>query len=137
METPFANAAKRGWAFIPVPMMLAFLSDDPNDCTYCRAIGPITEADPASASPKPSNIDFLPSSMTSGGRYSYFKLTMNSATDLVSPVAFVNSAAGAGEASTRRLVSASADTASEFLNKSRRFMSHDLFSLQDSILRGA
>src|SRR5450759_1805996 len=124
MDTPFAKAAKRGWAFIPVPITLARISPDPKDSTYFRAIGPITDADPASAKPKPSRIDFLPSSITSAGMSSYFVLTINSATDLVSPGAFGNSAAGAGEASTRRLVSARADTASEFLDKSRRFMSH-------------
>src|SRR4029077_5591444 len=98
---------------------------------YFRAIGPITDADPASAKPKPSRIDFLPSSITSAGISSYFVWTMNSATDLVSPGAFGNSAAGAGAASARRLVSARAEAASEVLNKSRRFMSYALVSFQD------
>src|SRR5258708_2053702 len=125
METPFTNAAKRGWLFIPVPMTLAFDSVEPKDCAYWRAIGPMTDADPASANPKPSKIDFFPSSMTSAGIASYFVLTMNSATDLVRPGAFGNSAAaGAGDASTRPPVNASADTASELLNKSRRFIKH-------------
>src|ERR1700688_4938085 len=136
METPFTKAARRGWAFIPVPITLARISTNPKDSAYFRAIAPITEADPASAKPKPSKIDFLPSSITSAGMSSYFKLTMNSATDLVSPGAFGNSAAGTEEASMRRLVSASADTAREFLNKSRRFMGHDLVSFQHSVLRG-
>jgi hypothetical protein len=56
---------------------------------------------------------------------------MNSATDLVSPGAFGNSAgtAGAGEASTQPLVSANADAASEALNKSRRVMNQVLVSI--------
>src|SRR5579862_7783339 len=139
MDTPFANAAKRGWAFIAVPITLARISPDPNDSTYFRAIGPITDADPASANPKPSRIDFFPSSITSGGMSSYFVLMMNSATDLVSPGAFGNSvaAAGAGEASARCPARARADAASEVLNKSRRFMSAVLVSLLDSILRGS
>src|SRR5580704_19355361 len=140
MDTPFTKAAKRGWAFMPVPITLARISLAPNDSAYFRAIGPITEADPASARPNPSRIDFLPSSMTSAGMSSYFVLTINSATDLVSPGALGNSTAGAGEtgkASTLRLVSARADAASEFLNKSRRFIVHFLVSVQDSVLRGA
>src|ERR1700680_3654368 len=136
METPFTKAAKRGWAFIAVPITLARISPKPNDSAYFRAIGPITDADPASARPNPSRIDFFPSSITSGGMASYFVLTMNSATDLVSPGAFGNSEAGAGEAPTRRLVSASADTARDFLNKSRRFMGHDLIFSQDLIPQG-
>src|ERR1700688_3901694 len=136
MDTPFTKAARRGWAFIPVPITLARISPDPKLSAYFRAIGPITDADPASANPNPSRIDFLPSSTTSGGMSSYFVLAINSETDLVSPGAFRNSAAGAGEASTRPLVSASADTASEFLNRSRRFMSHVLVSFLDSDLRG-
>ena len=98
------------------------------------------DADPASARPNPSRIDFFPSSTTSGGMSSYFVLTINSATDLVSPGAFGNSVAGVGEtgkASTLRLVSARADAASEVLNKSRRFIFHFLVSFQDSVLRDA
>ena len=117
MDTPFAKAAKRGWAFIALPITLARISPDPKDSTYFRAIGPITDADPASANPNPSRIDFLPSSTTSGGMSSYFVLTINSATDLVSPGAFGNSAAGAGEASTRRPVSASADSGQRILEQ--------------------
>src|SRR5579863_788532 len=137
MDTPFTKAAKRGWAFIPVPMTLARISPNPNDSAYFRAIGPITEADPASAKPKPSKIDFLPSSITSAGMSSYFVLTINSATDLVRPGAFGNSAAGAGAAPVPRLVSASAEAANEVLNKSRRFMSYILDSYQNSVLCGA
>src|SRR4029077_11580229 len=118
-------------------MTLARISLNPNDSAYFLAIGPITDADPASDKPNPSRIDFLPSSITSGGISSYFVLTINSATDLVRPGAFGNSAGGAGEASTRLLVRASAEAAREVLNKSRRFMSHFLVSFLDSILRGA
>src|SRR6266851_8515859 len=106
MDTPFTKAAKRGCAFIPVPITLARISPSPKVSAYFRAIGPITDADPASAKPNPSRIDFLPSSITSGGISSYFVLTMNSATDLVRPGAFGNSttAPGDGDASTRPLV---------------------------------
>src|SRR5580692_1192596 len=134
METPFANAASRGCAFMPVPMMLACISLVPKDSTYLRAIGPITDAEPASESPNPSRIDFFPSSITSAGMSSYFVLTINSAVDLVRPGAFGNSAAAgvaaalaAGEASTLAPAKASADAASEFLNRSRRFMGDPRF----------
>src|SRR6202030_4227680 len=100
----------------------------PSDCTYWRTSGPMTERDPASANPKPSRMDFLPSSSTSAGISSYFVLTMNSATYLVSPGAFGNSAAGAGDAYRRPGPSARADIAKEFLNKSRRFIN---FRLQE------
>src|SRR5258707_6055591 len=67
-------------------------------------------------------MDFLPRSITSAGISSYFVLTMNSATYLVSPGAFGNSVAGTGDAYRRPRPSANAETAREFLNKSRRFM---------------
>src|SRR4051812_840614 len=82
----------------------------------------MVEADPASARPKPSRMDFLPSSMTSGGMSEYFVPTMNSATDFVSPGAFGNSAAGAGSAETVPAPAAKAENDSEVLNSSRRFM---------------
>src|SRR4051794_38458318 len=103
-------------------MTLAFSSADPNDFTYWRTIGPMLEADPASARPKPSRMDFLPSSMTFGGMSEYFVPTMNSATDFVSPGAFGNSAAGAGSAETLPAPAAKAENDSEVLNSSRRFM---------------
>jgi hypothetical protein len=89
---------------------------------YCRTSGPMTEADPASARPKPSRMDFLPRSMTSGGMSENFVLTMNSATDFVSPGAFGNSAAGAGAAARPLDPIARVDNVSEFLNISRRFI---------------
>src|SRR5713101_6551343 len=82
----------------------------------------MTDAEPASAKPKPSKMDFLPKLSTSAGMSAYFVLTMNSATYLVSPGALGNSAAGPGEAYTRPLPSANADIAREFLNRSRRFI---------------
>src|SRR4249920_501079 len=122
METPLANAAKREWLFMPVPITLAFSSADPKDFTYCRTNGPMTEADPASARPNPSRMDFLPRSMTSGGMSEYFVLMMNSATDFVSPGALGNSAAGPGAADTPLAPIANVDSVNEFLNKSRRFI---------------
>src|SRR5258705_9437936 len=103
-------------------MMLDFTSRKPSDCTYWRTSGAIVEPEPASANPKPSRMDFLPRSITSAGISSYLVLTMNSATYLVSPGAFGNSAAGTGDAYRRPRPSANAETAREFLNKSRRFI---------------
>src|SRR5712691_8366315 len=82
----------------------------------------MTDAEPASARPKPSKMDFLPKSSTSAGMSSYFVLTINSATYLVRPGAFGNSAAGPGDAYTRPRLNVNADIAREFLNKSRRFI---------------
>src|SRR6202011_5487302 len=93
--------------------------------------GAMTEPDPASANPKPSKMDFLPKSSTSAGMSSYLVLTMNSATYLVSPGAFGNSAAGPGDAYCRPRLSANADIAREFLNKSRRFIKVPLPEYQD------
>src|SRR5437879_5548702 len=80
------------------------------------------EPEPASARPKPSKMDFLPKSSTSAGMFSYFVLTINSATYFVRPGAFGKSAAGPGDAYTRPRLNANADIAREFLNKSRRFI---------------
>src|SRR5712691_9992765 len=122
METPLAKAAKRAGAFIAVPITVALAPENPRLCTYCRTIGPMTDADPASDSPNPSRIDFLPSANTSSGISAYFELTMNSHTYLVSPGAFGNSPAGLGEAATSPPPTANADNAREFLKKSRRIM---------------
>src|SRR6266446_5919166 len=88
------------------------------------------EPEPASARPNPSRMDFLPKSSTSAGMSSYFVLTMNSATYLVSPGAFGNSAGGPGEAYARPRPNAIADSTKEFLNKSRRFILHYLQDLR-------
>ena len=40
METPLAKRREARMAFIPVPMMLARISLDPNDSTYFRAMRP-------------------------------------------------------------------------------------------------
>jgi hypothetical protein len=73
--------------------------------------------------------------MTSGGISEYFVLTMNSATDFVSPGAFGNSAAG-GVAAERLLAPiAKVDSVSEFLNKSRRFITAYIPSLVDGKLQ--
>src|SRR6185503_17899374 len=99
-----------------VPMTLAFAGAVPSDCTYWRASGAIADTEPANARPNPSRIDFLPSSMTSGGMSLYLVPTMNSATDFVRPGALGNSAAGPGAARTGlapRVSAAAADAASE------------------------
>src|ERR1700732_4345047 len=92
-------------------------------------MGAMVDPEPASARPKPSRMDFLPRSSTPAGISSYFVLTMNSATYLVSPGAFGNSAAGVGDAYTRPRPNANADSANEFLNRSRRFIFHYLQDL--------
>ena len=96
---PLASAAKRGWTFIFVPMMLEFPPQGPSDSMYCRMIGPAVEADPASARPNPSKIVFLPRAITFSGMSSYFVFTINSETYLVSPGALANSSAGFAKAS--------------------------------------
>src|ERR1041385_4081972 len=88
---PFAIAAKRAGTFKAVPMTLDFDSDELNEPTYFRTNGPISETEPARARPRPSRMDFRPSSKTSGGISSYFVLTMKSATYFVSPGAVENS----------------------------------------------
>src|SRR5471032_1060391 len=84
METPLAKAAKRGGIFRFVPMMLAFQLQ-PRDCRYLRTSGAMPETEPASASPNPSRIDFLPSSRTFSGMSGYCVSTMNPATYFVRP----------------------------------------------------
>jgi hypothetical protein len=71
-----------------------FVSPNPSPCTYRRTSGTIVEADPASASPNPSSIDFFPKSSTSPGISSYFVFTINSAIYFVSPGALGNSVTG-------------------------------------------
>src|SRR5260370_39531815 len=122
METPLANAAKRAGAFIAVPIPAALAPENPRLCTYCRTMGPMTDAAPANDNPNPSRIDFLPSANTSSGMSVYFELTMNSHTYLVSPGALGNSPAGLGEAAAPPPPIANADNAREFLKKSRRIV---------------
>jgi hypothetical protein len=88
-------------------------------------IGPVTETDPASASPKPSRIVFFPSSITFAGISSYFVFTMNSVTYFVSPDDFGNSSelhgrvAAAEDRGSRKpaVGSAAAANSNEFLKK--------------------
>src|SRR5690242_21952103 len=84
METPFAKAAKRAGDFRIEPMTEA-LPFTPRPCRYWRINGAMTEAEPASARPKPSRMDLRPNSITSAGMSAYFVFTMNSETYLVSP----------------------------------------------------
>src|SRR6266853_1501590 len=126
MEMPLASAAKRGWTFIFVPMMLAFPLEHPSVSMYCRMRGPMTEADPASDRPNPSKIVFFPSVRTFSGMSSYFAFTMNSETYLVRPGAFGNSSAGLTEAVARSLPSANPASASDVFQKSRRIMGDHL-----------
>src|SRR6267143_3646236 len=85
MDTPFTKAAKRGEVFFEEPIMVAFPPQIPRCSTYSRHIAPVCARDPASASPKPSRMDFLPSSMTSCGISSYFVEAINFPTYSVRP----------------------------------------------------
>src|SRR5437870_12196476 len=92
METPLANAAKRGGAFVSLPKTHVPLFSKPSDCKYFRTSGPLSATDPASARPKPSNIDFFPSSRTSSGISARVVSATNWATYLVTPSASGNGA---------------------------------------------
>src|SRR5437879_4502679 len=126
MEMPLASAAKRGWTFIFVPMMLAFPLEHPSVSIYCRMRGPMTEADPASDNPNPSRIVFFPMARTFSGMSSYFAFTINSETYLVSPGVFGNSSAGLADAFNRSLRSANPASASDVLQNSRRIIGDHL-----------
>src|SRR5215469_13956274 len=91
MNTPFAKAAKRAGAFMPLPMTVDLPGDELNVSRYWRTSGPISETDPAKDKPNPSSMDLRPSSKTFRGMSSYFVLTMKSATYLVRPGALGNS----------------------------------------------
>src|ERR1700737_1412842 len=93
MEIPFSSAAKRGDVFIAVPITVA-LALPPHCSIYFREIGPLSAREPAKASPKPSRMDFLPSSMTSAGILSYLVCRTNCPTYCVNPGAFGKSTAG-------------------------------------------
>src|ERR1700720_621834 len=94
MEIPFNSAAKRGDVFIAVPITVA-LPLPPHCSIYFREIGPLSARDPAKASPKPSKMDFLPSSMTTAGVSSYLVCRTNCPTYCVNPGVLGKSAAGA------------------------------------------
>src|SRR5271168_5120033 len=88
-------------------------------------MGPMLEADPASARPNPSKIVFLPTAITFSGMSSYFTFTINSETYLVSPGAAGKSpvaAANADDSDKCQPLTAAAVATSEFLKKSRRIM---------------
>src|ERR1700680_1482393 len=107
-------------------MTLEFPPQGPSDSIYCRMGGPAVEADPASASPNPSKIVFLPRAITFSGMSSYFTFTINSETYLVSPGAFGNFSAGIDKASGRSPRSANPARASDDLQKSRRIIGDHL-----------
>src|ERR1700722_342986 len=105
MEMPFSSAAKRGDVFIAVPITVAF-SLAPHCSIYLREIGPLSAREPAKASPKPSRMDFLPSSITSVGIFSYLVCRTNCPTYCVSPGVF-------GKSTTETAFPASDRAASE------------------------
>src|ERR1700722_2520727 len=132
METPFAKAANRAGPFMPEPIIAA-LPLTPSPCRYCRTRGAITDAEPASARPKPSRMDFRPNSKTSLGISPYFVFTINSETYFVRPGALGKAAlSGArGDAASRSFPAANAAAASELLTNSRRIiLVHLLFSVR-------
>src|SRR5437879_793559 len=98
MDTPFTKAAKRGEVFFEEPMMEDFPSQTPSCSMYSRQIVPVCERDPASARPKPSRMDFLPSSMTPSGISSYFVEATNLPTYSVKRGALGKSLPGASPA---------------------------------------
>src|SRR5437667_666514 len=94
MDTPFTNAAKRGEVFMEEPMIEDFPSQMPSCPRYSRQMDPVCARDPASARPKPSRMDFLPSSMTPSGISSYLVEATNWPTYSVKPGALGNSLPG-------------------------------------------
>src|SRR5437879_11883619 len=104
MDTPFTNAAKRGEVFMEEPMIEDFPSQIPSCPRYSRQMDPVCARDPASARPKPSRMDFLPSSMTSPGISSYFVEATNLLTYYVKPRAL-------GKSLTEERPALSTDTA--------------------------
>src|SRR5436309_12644039 len=98
MDTPFTKAAKRGEVFFEEPMMVAFPPQIPRCSTYSLEIIPVCARDPASASPNPSRMDFLPSSMTSSGISAYFAEATNFPTYSVKPGALGKSSLGTSSA---------------------------------------
>src|ERR1700738_652443 len=105
MEIPFSSAAKRGDVLIAVPITVA-LALPPHCSIYFREIGPLSAREPAKASPKPSRMDFLPSSMTSTGIFSYLVCRTNCPTYSVNPGVF-------GESTPEATASPSASAAFE------------------------
>src|ERR1700730_16439054 len=105
MEMPFSSAAKRHEVFIDVTITVA-LPLPPHCSMYLREIGPLSAREPAKARPKPSRMDFLPSSMTSAGIFSYLVCRTNCPTYRVSPGVF-------GKSLTETAFAASARAASE------------------------
>src|SRR5713226_9574836 len=128
MDTPFTNAAKRGEVFFEEPMMDDFPSQIPSCSRYSRQIVPVCARDPASARPRPSRMDFLPSSMTSSGISSYFVEATNLPTYSVKPGALGKSLLLASPAlSTEPARRVDPSTPREVLPKSRLNKVHLLF----------
>src|SRR6266404_6026000 len=133
MDTPFTKAAKRGEVFFEEPMMVAFPPQTPRCSTYSRQIGPVCARDPASARPKPSRTDFLPSSMTSPGISSYFVEATNLLTYSVKPGASGKSLLGASLAlPTEPARKVDPSTPREVLPKSRLNKVHPSFRMHTS-----
>src|SRR5580704_3746512 len=125
MEIPFTSAANRADVFCAVPIIEDFPTHAPDCSTNLREIGPLSAREPASASPNPSRMDFLPSSITFAGMSSYFVRTTKSPMYFVRPGVFGKStgpefvAAFAVFAKTEAPI-----TPSEVFPKSRRRIIH-------------
>src|SRR6266849_9316 len=89
---PFSSAAKRGEVLCADPMMVAFPLHAPICSTYFREIDPLSARAPARANPRPSRIDFLPSSITCSGISSYVVVATNRPTYSVRPFVLGKSA---------------------------------------------
>src|ERR1700686_1914894 len=111
--------------------MVAFPPHTPICCRYSRHMAPVSARDPAKANPNPSRIDFLPSSITSGGMSAYFVVATKRPTYSVRPGVLGKSLAeaapepGAARAGLTRAVEAIAPKAS--FPKSRRNISYPPF----------
>src|SRR5260370_8228886 len=87
---------KRGGSLVLVPITVEPRSGRPRLAAYSRNSFPFSARAPAKASPKPSRMDFLPSSITSAGRSENFVFRTNSTTYFVSPGICGNGAGAQG-----------------------------------------
>src|SRR5580704_1506231 len=122
---PFTSAAKRAEVFCAVPMIVARPLQAPDRSTNLREMGPLSAREPAKARPNPSRMDFLPSSMTSGGMFSYCVCRTKFPTYFVRPGVLGNSPCPGLFAALAESTSNEAPIMpSEVLPKSRRRIVH-------------
>src|ERR1700693_1340787 len=125
MEMPFTSAAKRAEVFCAVPMTVATPLQPPDRSTNLREMGPLSAREPAKARPNPSRMDFLPSSITSDGMFSYRVSSTKFPTYFVRPGVLGNSPCPGLLVASEELANNDAPiTPSEVLPKSRRRIVH-------------